>query len=503
MDEAPSVKASLHFDINKRINFAIQQNDVPIVRALDIENTTDTPLADLRLIITAEPEFADSWEGRIDIVAERSTYRLETVDIRLSPKYLGELTERVRGRLRFELYQGEELLDQKNEATELLPRDEWTGLASLPEILAAFVMPNYPKVEQVLKDAAAILEKWTGNPSLAGYQSKDPRRVYMMMGSIYAALQQLGITYINPPASFEANGQRIRLPEQILESRMATCLDVALLAAGCLEQAGLNSLIVIVHGHAFIGVWLQEECFGEAANEDPLRLRKRVDLDEIVVFDPTCVTSRPSPDFNESVREAKRRLENPDDFLCAIDLARARKEQIRPLPERVQRIEPEQEQFPEAETKCEVPPMPDVSELRVPTGSEAVTIDTAETRLDRWRRRLLDLTLRNRLLNFRETKKTIPLLCPDLASFEDALAEGMSFHILPRPRDFDSGNLRDSETYRRRTGEDAMVVMLREEWGCSFDNPYMSRILFRLRLRPYRRFFRPHSLRRNLLHPLE
>jgi very-short-patch-repair endonuclease len=467
MNEEPLIKARLHFITNNRINYAMQQNDVAIVRTLDIENLTDMPLHELRLVIKAEPEFAEPWENRIDVVAERSTYKIEAVDIRLSPKYLGELTERVRGRLLFELYQGEELIDQKTEAIELLARDEWTGLASLPEILAAFVMPNYPKVEQVLKEAASILEKWTGNPSLAGYQGKDPKRAYMMAGSIYVALQQLGITYINPPASFEANGQRIRLPEQILESRMATCMDISLFAAGCLEQAGINPLIVIVRGHAFVGVWLQEECFGEAANEDPLRLRKRVDLDEIVVFDPTCVTSRPSPDFNGSVREAKRRLENPDEFLCAIDLARARKEQIRPLPERIQRIEPEPEHVPEDEAIYEVPPMPDLSELRAPTGSavvsEAGKPDTPETRLDRWRRRLLDLTLRNRLLNFRDTKKTIPLLCPDIASFEDGLAEGMSFHILPRPRDFESGDLRDPEIYRRRTGEDAMEARLLEE----------------------------------------
>lgn len=74
---------------------------------------------------------------------------------------------------------------------------------------------------------------------------------------------------------------------------MGTCLDLALVAAGCLEQAGLHALVVMVQDHAFAGVWLDDASFPEACIEEPLRLRKRVDLHEIAVFDPTCLTQRP------------------------------------------------------------------------------------------------------------------------------------------------------------------------------------------------------------------
>src|SRR5690606_34640718 len=113
----------------------------------------------------------------------------------------------------------------------------------------------------VLRGASDLLGEWTGNPSLSGYQSKDPARVYTTTAAIYAALQAADITYINPPASFEDNGQRVRLPDAILETRWATCLDIALLTAACLEQAGLHSLLILVKGHAFTGVWLSEQSF--------------------------------------------------------------------------------------------------------------------------------------------------------------------------------------------------------------------------------------------------
>jgi very-short-patch-repair endonuclease len=461
----------LRVDLDRRINFAMQQNDVPVVKTLHVDNQTGARLHDLRLRVHPEPAFAGVWETRLEHVAARSTYNLPAVDLVLSPGYLGELTERVRGQLRFELLQGSEQGDERIaehvEAVELLARDEWSGLASLPEILAAFVMPNHPAVERVLRDAGDLLGGWTGDPSLSGYQSRDPRRVYTMAGAIYSALQRLGITYVNPPASFEAEGQRIRLPDRILETRLATCLDLAVLAAGCLEQAGLHPLIVVVRGHAFVGVWLQDECFGEPATDEPLRLRKRVELDEIAVFDPICVTARPALDFSRAVQDARRRLDDPDDFLCAIDVHRARKGQVRPLPERVARAEATAASAAEGDAAAGAPQAPEVSGLQVHdtpvTAAEAEAAETPATRLDRWCRRLLDLSLRNRLINFRETKKTIPLLCPDASALQGALADGATFQVLPRPRDLAPGDPRYPEAYRRRTGSDAVAALLREQ----------------------------------------
>ena len=55
----------------------------------------------------------------------------------------------------------------------------------------------------------------------------------------------------------------------------------------------------------------------------------------------------------------------------------------------------------------------------------------ASDRISRWQRKLLDLSLRNRLLNFRDTKQTMPFLCPDVSALEDQLADGKKFKALP------------------------------------------------------------------------
>ena len=90
-------------------------------------------------------------------------------------------------------------------------RNEWAGQSSLPEILAAFVLPNNPAIAHILRDAADLLGDWTEDPSLSGYQSQDPKRSYRMAAAIYASILKLDLTYINPPASFEEDGQRVRM----------------------------------------------------------------------------------------------------------------------------------------------------------------------------------------------------------------------------------------------------------------------------------------------------
>ena len=281
-----------------------------------------------------------------------------------------------------------------------------------------------------------------------------------MAAAIYAAIQKLDLTYINPPASFEEEGQRVRMPADILEAGMATCLDLALLTAACLEQAGLNAIILLVTGHAFTGVWLNDECFPEAAIVDLLRLRKRVDLGEIAVFDPTGVTSRPALTFQNAVDEAKRRLRDDDEIICVIDVRRARKGRIRPLPSDGSGGYVVDTMADETSVSA-----PDVTDIPTEVGTAAMDEpgETMASRLDRWKRRLLDLSLRNRLLNFKDTRKTLPLLCTDLSKLEDMLADGTSFQILAKPTDLQGHDARDAGAHQRRTGQDALAEVIREE----------------------------------------
>ena len=53
-------------------NYAIQQNRVPLVRKLVLENPSEEDLLDLTVAIKGEPQFTNSWEHKIEILVRYS-----------------------------------------------------------------------------------------------------------------------------------------------------------------------------------------------------------------------------------------------------------------------------------------------------------------------------------------------------------------------------------------------------------------------------------------------
>ncbi len=59
--------------------------------------------------------------------------------------------------------------------------------------------------------------------------------------------------------------------------------------------------------------------------------------------------------------------------------------------------------------------------------------EKAETRLSRWQRRLLDLSLHNRLLNFKPTRRSLALFCPDPLTLAEELDAGARVKFVSAP----------------------------------------------------------------------
>src|SRR6476620_2951801 len=96
---------------------------------------------------------------------------------------------------------------------------------------------------------ASSSAKRTGSSSLQGYQSDNTeveteQRSDAIARAIYDAMCLDGINYIDPPASWDAVGQKIRTPEQVLDGKQGTCLDTAVIMAAAFEQAGLAPVVV-------------------------------------------------------------------------------------------------------------------------------------------------------------------------------------------------------------------------------------------------------------------
>ncbi len=75
------------------LNYAVQQNDVPVVRQLLLHNQSDEDLLGVRVTVAGEPALAQPWERRLAVVPVGTTHDLGVVDLQLAHDYLAGLTE--------------------------------------------------------------------------------------------------------------------------------------------------------------------------------------------------------------------------------------------------------------------------------------------------------------------------------------------------------------------------------------------------------------------------
>ncbi len=447
--ETASDNLVLEFEAAGRVNFASAQNDVPVIRSLKIKNPTKTAFEGLKLTLAASPAVIREKTWIIDRLSPGDDCALSDLNTPLDIEKLAGLNEAERGYLCLTLENDSGVLVKERSGLELLARDQWGGLADMDRLLAAYVSPNDAVVAGILKVASRLLEAAGQDGSMEGYQSNDPRRAWMIAGAIWSAATGLGLTYANPPASFERDGQKIRFPQRIKAEGLATCLDTSLLLSAAWEQAGLNPVVLFTEGHAFAGVWLVQRDFGQVTEPDVVAVRKASRAREFIPVETTFLTKRPTISLEEAAEAGRARLteEREHEFLVAVDIARARSARIRPLASHIPAVgevsEPEADAAPAA--------LPKPIDLGVLPGELVETVpDTAKGRIERWQSKLLDLSLRNRLLNFKTTKQTVPCMVPETGQLEDALADGSSFRAYPLWEDDPIGERRVPADERER-----------------------------------------------------
>ena len=440
-------------------NLAFQQNAFPVVHELKLKNRTGRALEKIECLFSVTPAFFPPKTITVDLLESGEERPLHNLGIELDYAMLSSLSEAARGKMNLEIRCEEELLFSGEYDVEAFAPDQWLGLNVMPELLASFVTPNLDSVNQLLSVVADELEKATGNSSIEGYQA-DRNRVYEICCAIYRAILSWGIRYSNPPSSFGKPGQRIRFADTIYQQRLGTCLDTTILFASVMEQCGLHPVILLQSGHAYIGCHLQNRYFSDVPMDDLQAIRKLVDLDEFLVLETTMATQNRT----FSVAEAAARTEHLNidgDFQCAIDIVRARYSGIRPLPLKhgangIEFSPPEREAAdPGEEHKRKLEKELDLSKLK----SEG---DRAG-RVARWSQKLLDLSLRNRLLNVRDTKQVIPIACSDITLLEDKIASDQMLSLHPLGRLLSEKDQHDLAMIRNSEVKSEIKILLDRE----------------------------------------
>src|SRR3954469_24864413 len=424
---APAAAVSIELTSTPVLSYALAHNRVPVVNRLALTSTAAVGGAVVRLSVR-DPEgpIGSAVELTADLDEHRTTV-LSDVALTLDPAAMLQVDSQRPGVIDVEVLAGERVIGHASTPVRVLAAHQWLA-TPLPLALgmpAAHVQPNRPAVTGLIEEAAAILDRDTGSDLLDGYDG-GPERVDAIVAAVAEAIRHHGIRYSEPPASWVEIGQQVRTPGDVLTWRTGTPLDVVVLLAAALEQAGIRPLLWLAEGHAFLGYWKEERSSESAATTDVAPLVNLVDLGLIGLVEPKLLTSlgEPGVDLHRPVYTGWL-TGDLDRVLGVTDVDRARRDGILPLPARAR----------DADGVLQIVEYRPVEHRHapphaVPHAGEARP--DAPPRVLQWKNALLDLSLRNRLINY-TPRSGLPLVVPaeSLGILENFVHDGTPITLLP------------------------------------------------------------------------
>ncbi len=203
-------------------------------------------------------------------------------------------------------------------ATRLRPSEDiyWGPELKFAPLVASWVMPHDPHVEALLSRAANLMPS-RRMPGYETWKSSDQQRMstFEQAQAIYRTVQQNGMSFRKgSPALGQNPGvpERIRMPGDSIAQRRANCLEGAVLYASLFENLGMDAEVVLVPGHAYIGV------------------REARDSADYLYFDASL---RGRSQLDAAVRAAHRGLRRwTETQILRIPISKARDSGIYPMP---------------------------------------------------------------------------------------------------------------------------------------------------------------------------
>ncbi|MFT3889735.1 MAG: DUF4011 domain-containing protein [Arachnia sp.] len=382
------------------ISHAMAHTGISPVRQLEVANSgVAREAAELSVSVSdSQGVLSRPWTRLLDLAAESSIV-LDDISLRLLPERMEQVEEQRPGTVHIAVVHDGEQIGHLTEDVSILAGSQWLavppGLAE--ELLAVHVMPNAPQITALMPRVAELVKAESGRSGLDGYQSDEPERVDMLAAAVFGALQEKEINYAEPPASWADIGQKVRTPAAVIDGRLGTCLDTCVVMAAALEQVGLHPQVWILRGHAVLGYWRTEVESSASVTYDASELVNFIDLGYLAIVETTMITTKDASFGRARAAGTQTVQRNPDDVMRVLDIYAARRSRITPLPAierengvvRVVEYRPAEHSVAPTEQTREVPSPHAQREAR-----------PMPPRVQQWKNALLDLGLRNRLINF-------------------------------------------------------------------------------------------------------
>jgi hypothetical protein len=135
---------------------------------------------------------------------------------------------------------------------------DWGHGFKYAPFIASWVTPHDAMIEKALTEAKNL----TPDHRLPGYENwkapaEQEQETYLEAKAIYNAVKKMGLSYVKSSATLglsKGTTERVRMPRVTLGRSSGNCIDMAVLYASLFENLGMDASVVIVPGHAYVGV---------------------------------------------------------------------------------------------------------------------------------------------------------------------------------------------------------------------------------------------------------
>ncbi|MDE7181933.1 MAG: DUF4011 domain-containing protein [Clostridia bacterium] len=411
----------LEGELLNTVSYATYYCRLPLFTAFKIFNRAEESVRELTIAISGSTELIIPSEISVDEIPHESSVEIPAENL-LNPKYLADLDEPAVCTVQVKVSSGKSVICTLKADVSALPINCWSGLTGNPEMLAAFVRPKLADCQKVLAEAGLQLKTWGYSSEWSGYSGNDRNGVRNATAAVFSAIRHLNIECENGgDLSKTVSPGDI---SDILQSKKATPLSLALFAASCFESTKMNPVIVVCKKKVAVGVWLYESCFSSPIQDDMTVIEKYVTdgVNNLAIFDIEDVFAHRNASFTTSEAHFSAALKSKS-FEACVDIKRCRIGGIFALPLKVKTAHG-YELLDDRQLSYNEKP-------REVIDASKYEFDRTASKDKSWQRRLLDLSLKNNLLNFRYTRDCLHILSTDMTTFCEKLEARDKFNLLP------------------------------------------------------------------------
>ncbi len=418
-------------ETQRQISYANYFNNINVFLTLQILNNSAEEVENIAIHIEDNIGVILPYKKVIESLPYESSVSIKVENL-LSPLALSELHTTTESVIKVYITHEDKILNEVECKVNVLPFDFWGGTEGDITDIACFVRPKMQACGQIMTNAQKQLSKWNISTDFDGYNNVDKNKVRQIFASIYASLSKANINLIDSEEDIKF-AQAIGDINSIMKSKQATKLQLSILIASCLESCGLYPVLLFGENEATVGVWLTDNSFIEPSSDDVSLIGKYVadGINNISVIDINDIFLSGGANFSMSENHFKQRLAN-DSYNTFVDIRRCRLGEIRPLPIKITNLLTGRTEILEPSDLDNTAKPRDINNLR------EVNIDIKQPKNKQWERKLLDMSLRNTLLNFNPEKNCLHVMAGNIFDTFVTMLAGDSFKVLPVPNDLKS-----------------------------------------------------------------